>query len=92
MKNIIIKIKKIKDSIYFASCSSTLDGMIKKRINDDNHYNFDEVALELKEWKNTEQKYFVVGSSIEEKRTPLKWKVEYETDSSKRAEMIALSR
>ena len=66
--------------------------MIKKHTNDKNHYNSEEVALELKEWKQTEQKYFVVGSSVEEKRTPLKWKVEYETDCTKRAEMIALSR
>ena len=66
--------------------------MVKKYEFDSNHYNSEEIAKELQDWKQTEQKYFVVGSTIEEKRTPLKWKIEYETDPDKRAEMLALSR
>lgn len=78
--------------MYFASCCASLDEMVKKEDNDNNHYKSEEITEELKRWKTTEEKYFVVGDSIEEKRTPLKWKIEYETDPNKRAEMIALSR
>lgn len=66
--------------------------MVKKYPNDNNHYKSSEIKKQLSDWKETEKKYFVVGSTIEEKRKPLKWKIEYETDPNKRAEMIALSR
>ena len=85
-------LKIFQDSIYFASCASKLDEIVKKHPNDNKHYSQDEISDELKNWKITENEYFVVGSSLEEKRKPLKWKIEYETDPTKRAEMIALSR
>ena len=66
--------------------------MVKKHEYDNQHYDPTEIAQELLEWKKTEQNYFVVGTSAEEKRKPLKWKIEYETCADKRAEMIALSR
>ena len=66
--------------------------MVKKKNLDDNHYDPEEIKEELKSWKMTEQEYFVVGSTPEERRKPLKWKIEYETDPSRTAQMVALSR
>jgi len=66
--------------------------MVKKHEYDNRHYESSDIVEELREWKKTEHDYFVVGTTAEEKRKPLKWKIEYETSSDKRAEMIALSR
>ena len=66
--------------------------MVKKHEYDNQHYESSDIVEELREWKKTEHDYFVVGTTAEEKRKPLKWKIEYETSSDKRAEMIALSR
>ena len=66
--------------------------MVKKHEYENQHYDSSEIVEELREWKKTEHDYFVVGTTAEEKRKPLKWKIEYETSPDKRAEMIALSR
>lgn len=65
--------------------------MIQKVPDDENHYSKDEISEELIEWNKTREKLFVTGTSAVEKRTPLKWKLEYSTSPHQKGEMIALS-
>ena len=80
------------DSLYFGGCQASLEEMIGKSADDMNHYKFEELEDSIKEkWKNDKQEYFVCGDTIEEKREPLKWKIEYSTNPEAQGEMIALS-
>ena len=83
--------KLTKDSIYIGTCAENLEGMLKKYDKDKNHYIADEVEDEMNAWKETKSKFFVIGTSIEEKRTPLLWKEEYSTRPDAKGELIALS-
>ena len=66
--------------------------MIGKTPGDINHYDFDQLDESIKnKWLSDKQKYFVCGDTVEEKREPLKWKIEYSTDPESKGEMIALS-
>ena len=67
------------DSIYIATCADTLEEMIKKNEDDINHYQEEEITQELVSWNQTKERVFVCGSTPEERREPLKWKVEYST-------------
>ena len=80
-----------KDSIYIGTCAQNLEGMLKKSDLDKNHYRENDVTNELKEWYETKRKFFVIGSSLEERRRPLLWKEEYSTQSGQKGEFIALS-
>ena len=65
--------------------------MLKKTDLDNNHYHENDITNELKDWYETKQKFFVIGTSLEEKRRPLLWKEEYSTRSGQKGEFIALS-
>ena len=81
----------MKDSIYIGTCSDDFEGMIKKIDLDNRHYHPSEVTEELKAWQETKRKFFVIGTSLEEKRRPLLWKEEYSTQSGQKGEFFALS-
>ena len=66
--------------------------MIGESSDDSDHYIFDELDRSIQDrWNKDKQKFFVCGDTIEEKREPLKWKIEYASDPEARGEMIALS-
>ena len=66
--------------------------MIGKTPQDQNHYIFNDLDQSIRDkWKDDKQKYFVCGDTMEEKREPLKWKIEYSSNPEDQAEMIALS-
>ena len=65
--------------------------MLKKTDLDNNHYHENEVTNELTDWYRTKEQFFVIGSSLEERRRPLLWKEEYSTQSGQKGEFIALS-
>lgn len=65
--------------------------MLKKTDLDNNHYHENEVTNELTDWYNTKEQFFVIGSSLEERRRPLLWKEEYSTQSGQKGEFFALS-
>ena len=86
-----MKIRK-KDSLYFGGCQDALEKMLGKTPDDINHYDFNDLDDSKKEkWMRDKEKYFVCGNTVEEKREPLKWKIEYSTDQDSQGEMIALS-
>ena len=65
--------------------------MLKKFEQDTNHYSPLEMEIEMQAWQKTKSNFFVIGSSIEEKRKPLLWKEEYSTKPGAKGEFIALS-
>jgi len=66
--------------------------MIGRTSDDINHYNYEQLDDSIREkWMDDKRKYFVCGDTVEEKREPLKWKIEYSTDPEAQGEMIALS-
>ena len=66
--------------------------MIGKTPQDQNHYIFNDLDQSIQDkWNDDKQKYFVCGDTMEEKREPLKWKIEYSSDPSAQGEMVALS-
>ena len=65
--------------------------MLKKTDLDNNHYHENQITNELKLWNDTKRDFFVIGTSLEEKRRPLLWKEEYSTQSGQKGEFIALS-
>ena len=81
-----------KDSIYFGGCGASLEDMIGKSSDDTNHYAYNELDQCIRDkWNEDKQKFFVCGDTMEEKREPLKWKIEYSSDPDAQGEMIALS-
>ena len=90
MKIAIILIT-LSDSLYIATCCDSLEQMIKKSEDDINHYQTEEITEELIRWNQTKERLFVCGTTAEERREPLKWKVEYSTSGDQQGEMIGLS-
>ena len=66
--------------------------MIGKTSDDTNHYVYEELDQSIRhKWSKDKQNFFVCGDTVEEKREPLKWKIEYSSNPEAQGEMIALS-
>ena len=79
------------DSLYFATCSPTLDGCLGYP-GDITHYKESEVPDLYQKWLKYKQDFLVPDQPTQEqKRRPGLWKLEYKTDPTQKAEAICLS-
>ena len=87
----MINVNAKKDSLYWGMCSSSLEECIGKSSTDTNHYKLEQIPEEAAKWQAVKKKFFVCGNSTREKRTPLLWKLEYQSNPEKISDFIGLS-